>query len=1052
VKRASLADFFIERPIFAWVLAIAVMLGGLLGITTLPIAQYPEIAPTTVRISATYPGASAETVENSVTKIIEQGMTGLENLDYMSASSTSTGQASIQLTFASGVDADIAQVQVQNKLQLVESQLPDAVISQGVTVTKSTTSILMVGALVSRDGSISSADLGDYFRSTFQDALKRVEGVGDVNVFGSGYAMRIWLDPDKLAKYQLMPSDVSSAISVQNRQVSAGQLGGLPSNTGQQLAVTVTAQSQLQTPDQFRNIILKTATDGSIVRLSDVARVEIGSESYNTVSRFDGLPAAGFGINLATGANAISTAEGVRAAMESLSGGLPTGVEVVYPYDTTPFVELSIEKVFETLVEAVVLVFLVMLLFLQNIRATLIPTIAVPVVLLGTFGVLAFFGYSINTLTMFAMVLAIGLLVDDAIVVVENVERVMAEEGLSPREATKKSMGEITGALIGIAMVLSAVFLPMAFFSGSVGVIYRQFSVTIVSAMVLSVLVAIVLTPALCATMLKPNGHGEKKGLFGLFNRGFDRATNGYSRGVGGVIRRPLRFLALFAIMVVGVYLLFARLPSSFLPEEDQGVLMTMITLPPGATQARTIEVVKQVENYFLTEEKANVEEVFAAVGFGFNGSGQNAAMAFVKLKDFSERTGKGQTSSAIAGRAMGAFSKIRDGQVIALAPPVLPGLGQSNGFEMYLQDTAGAGQDALKAARDQLLLAAGKDSQLMGVRQGGQEDQAEFNIDIDQAKARALGIDLADINNTLSTAFAGSYVNDFIDRGKVKPVYVEGDAAFRDSPGSVNSWYVRNASGEMVPFSSFTASSWGRSSPKLDRYNGISAVSIQGSAAAGVSSGTAMDEMLKLVSQLPSGFTAAWTGLSYQEQLSGNQALSLYAISILVVFLCLAALYESWSIPFSVMLAVPIGVLGALVAAKLFGQSNDVYFKVGLLTTIGLSAKNAILIVEFARDQQAAGKELVEATLMAARQRLRPILMTSLAFILGVLPLAVATGAGSGAQNAVGIGVMGGMIAATTIGIFMVPMFYVVVRRLADRRKPKDKAAPAPAEPTPAH
>ncbi|MBN9432167.1 MAG: efflux RND transporter permease subunit [Bosea sp.] len=1052
MKRASLADFFIERPIFAWVLAIAVMLGGLLGITTLPIAQYPEIAPTTVRISATYPGASAETVENSVTKIIEQGMTGLENLDYMSASSTSTGQASIQLTFASGVDADIAQVQVQNKLQLVESQLPDAVISQGVTVTKSTTSILMVGALVSRDGSISSADLGDYFRSTFQDALKRVEGVGDVNVFGSGYAMRIWLDPDKLAKYQLMPSDVSSAISVQNRQVSAGQLGGLPSNTGQQLAVTVTAQSQLQTPDQFRNIILKTATDGSIVRLSDVARVEIGSESYNTVSRFDGLPAAGFGINLATGANAISTAEGVRAAMESLSGGLPTGVEVVYPYDTTPFVELSIEKVFETLVEAVVLVFLVMLLFLQNIRATLIPTIAVPVVLLGTFGVLAFFGYSINTLTMFAMVLAIGLLVDDAIVVVENVERVMAEEGLSPREATKKSMGEITGALIGIAMVLSAVFLPMAFFSGSVGVIYRQFSVTIVSAMVLSVLVAIVLTPALCATMLKPNGHGEKKGLFGLFNRGFDRATNGYSRGVGGVIRRPLRFLALFAIMVVGVYLLFARLPSSFLPEEDQGVLMTMITLPPGATQARTIEVVKQVENYFLTEEKANVEEVFAAVGFGFNGSGQNAAMAFVKLKDFSERTGKGQTSSAIAGRAMGAFSKIRDGQVIALAPPVLPGLGQSNGFEMYLQDTAGAGQDALKAARDQLLLAAGKDSQLMGVRQGGQEDQAEFNIDIDQAKARALGIDLADINNTLSTAFAGSYVNDFIDRGKVKPVYVEGDAAFRDSPGSVNSWYVRNASGEMVPFSSFTASSWGRSSPKLDRYNGISAVSIQGSAAAGVSSGTAMDEMLKLVSQLPSGFTAAWTGLSYQEQLSGNQALSLYAISILVVFLCLAALYESWSIPFSVMLAVPIGVLGALVAAKLFGQSNDVYFKVGLLTTIGLSAKNAILIVEFARDQQAAGKELVEATLMAARQRLRPILMTSLAFILGVLPLAVATGAGSGAQNAVGIGVMGGMIAATTIGIFMVPMFYVVVRRLADRRKPKDKAAPAPAEPTPAH
>ncbi len=1046
MKRASLADFFISRPIFAWVLAIAVMLSGLLGISTLPIAQYPEIAPVTVRISATYPGASAETVENSVTKIIEQGLTGLENLDYMSASSSATGASSIQLTFASGVDADIAQVQVQNKLQLVESQLPDAVVNQGISVTKSTSSILMVGALVSKDGSQTSEDLGDYFSSTFEDTIKRVEGVGDVNVFGSGYAMRIWLDPAKLAKFQLMPSDVSTAIGVQNRQISAGQFGALPSPPGQQLNVTVTAQSQLKTPEQFRNIILKTTTDGSIVRISDVATVEIGSESYNSFSRYDGRPAAGFGINLATGANAINTSAGVKAAVETLSGSLPSSIEVVYPYDTTPFVKLSIEKVFETLIEAVVLVFLVMFLFLQNIRATLIPTIAVPVVLLGTFGVLAFFGYSINTLTMFAMVLAIGLLVDDAIVVVENVERVMAEEGLSPLEATRKSMGEITGALIGIALVLSAVFLPMAFFSGSVGVIYRQFSVTIVTAMVLSVLVAIVLTPALCATMLKPGSHAPKKGLFGWFNRGFDRGTNGYVRGVAGIIRRPLPFLALFLLMIGGVYLLFVRLPSSFLPEEDQGVLMTMITLPQGATQARTVEVVKQVEKHFLEDEKANVDGIFAAVGFGFNGSGQNSAMAFVKLKDFDQRTGKGQSSAAIAGRAMAAFSKIRDAQVFALSPPALPNLGQSNGFEMYLQDTGGAGQDALKAARDQLLAAAAKDTQLAGVRQGGQEDQAEFQIDIDQAAARALGVDLSDINTTISVAFAGSYVNDFIDRGKVKPVYVQGNPGSRSEPGSLNSWYVRNASGEMVPFSSFTASSWSRGSPKLDRYNGISAVNIQGSAASGVSSGTAMDEMLTLVSELPSGFTAAWTGLSYQEQLSGNQATALYAISMLVVFLCLAALYESWSIPFSVMLAVPIGVLGALVAAKLFGQSNDVYFKVGLLTTIGLSAKNAILIVEFARDQQAAGKELVEATLLAARQRLRPILMTSFAFILGVLPLAIATGAGSGAQNAVGIGVMGGMIAATSIGVFMVPMFYVVVRRLAGRTKRKPAAAEAPA------
>ena len=1041
-----MADFFIDRPIFAWVLAIVVMLGGLLGIYTLPIAQYPEIAPTTVRISATYPGASAETIENSVTKIIEQGMTGLENLDYMSASSTSSGQASVQLTFASGVDPDIAQVQVQNKLQLVQSQLPDAVVAQGITVTKSTSSILMVGGLVSTDGSLSSEDLGDYFSSRFEDAIKRVSGVGDVNVFGSGYAMRIWLDPIKLAKYQMIPSDVATAIAAQNKQVSAGQLGALPSVEGQQLNVTISAQSQLQTPDQFRDIILKTTTDGSIVHLSDVARVEIGSESYTTSSRFNGKNAAGFGINLATGANAIDTAAGVAEVIAKLSAGLPSNIEVVTAYDTTPFVKLSIEKVIETLIEAVVLVFIVMFIFLQSFRATLIPTIAVPVVLLGTFAVLSFAGYSINTLTMFAMVLAIGLLVDDAIVVVENVERVMAEEGLPPREATKKSMREITGALIGIALVLSAVFVPMAFFTGSVGVIYRQFAVTIVAAMVLSVFVALVLTPALCATMLKPSsGHAERKGFFGWFNRTFDKNADRYQRGVGGILRRPIRFFLIYLVMCAGVVVLFSKLPTSFLPEEDQGVLMTSIQLPVGATRARTLEVVKQVEDHFLNQEKDSVDSVFAALGFGFNGNGQNAAMAFVKLKDFDKRTRADQSASAIARRAMAAFSKIRDAQVFALSPPALPNLGNSNGFEMYLQDTAGAGQQKLSAARDQLLAMARENPLVSGVRQGGQEDQSEFRINIDQAKARALGIDLGDINDTISVGFAGSYVNDFIDRGKVKPVYLQSDAPFRMQPDNLNDWYVRNASGEMVPFSSFVSTDWTYGSPKLDRYNGVSAVSIQGSAGAGVSSGTAMNEMLAMVAKLPDGFTASWTGLSYQEQLSGNQAPALYAISILVVFLCLAALYESWSIPFSVMLSVPIGVLGALLAAKLFGQSNDVYFKVGLLTTIGLAAKNAILIVEFAKDQQAAGKELVEATLDAARMRLRPILMTSLAFIFGILPLAIATGAGSGAQNAVGTGVMGGMLAATLIGIFFVPLFYVAVRRLGDWRKRKAPAEPAP-------
>ncbi|MER9748326.1 efflux RND transporter permease subunit [Mesorhizobium sp. M0140] len=1038
--------FFINRPIFAWVIAIVIMLGGLLALTSLPISQYPQIAPTTVNISATYPGADAQTVENSVTKVIEQGMTGIDNLDYMTATSTSTGSASITLTFTTSADPDTAQVQTQNKLQLVQSQLPQVVQSNGITVSKSSTGFLMVIGFVSTDGKMNSTDLADYVDATVNDTLKRVEGVGSTQLFGSGYAMRIWLDPDQLAKYALMPSDVATAIEAQNTQVSAGQLGGLPARKGQQLNATVTAKSRLQTAEQFRNIILKSQTDGSLVRLNDVATVELGAESYTTQANYNGKPAAGVAVNLATGANAINTAEAVRSTIARLSSTFPQGVEVVYPYDTSPFVRLSIEEVVKTLAEAIVLVFLVMFIFLQNLRATIIPTIAVPVVLLGTFGVLSLFGYSVNTLTMFAMVLAIGLLVDDAIVVVENVERVMQEEGLPPKEATRKSMHEITGALIGIATVLSAVFVPMAFFGGSTGIIYRQFSVTIVSAMVLSVLVALVLTPALCATILRPpKDHATQTGPFGWFNRVFDRGTLAYRDGSHGIINRSWRFLVVFLAIVVAVGWMFARLPSSFLPEEDQGILITSVQLPVGATQDRTERVLAEVTNHYLNQEKDVVDGVFTASGFGFGGAGQNVGIAFVRLKDFDLRKSPASAAQAIAGRAMGAFSKIRDAQVFALAPPAIQGFGNTNGFDFYLQDVNGAGHDALIQTRNQLLALAGQSKLLANTRPNGQEDQPQFSVDIDQEKASALGVSLADINNTLSTAWGSDYVNDFIDRGRVKPVYLQSDPNFRMQPEDLDKWQVRNASGAMVPFSAFASSHWTFGSPRLERYNGSAAVEIQGAAATGISSGAAMDEIDKLVAQLPAGYSHEWTGLSHQEKLSGNQALSLYAISALVVFLCLAALYESWSIPFAVMLSVPIGIFGALLAASLFGQSNDVYFKVGLLTTIGLAAKNAILIVEFAIERQTAGMGLVEATLEAARQRLRPILMTSLAFILGVLPLAIASGAGSGAQNSVGIGVMGGMIAATIIGVFLVPLLFVTVRRIFKGRAAKPDTGETP-------
>lgn len=1030
-----MAKFFIRRPIFAWVIAITIMLAGLLGIFTLSISQYPDIAPTTVRINASYRGASAETVEKSVTTLIEDGMTGLDDLTYMTSTS-STGSASISLTFGASINPDIAQVQVQNKLQLVQSQLPGDVIDAGISVTRSTSSILLVGSLVSTDGKRTSVDLGNIMSTSIEDQIQRLEGVGSINVFGSGYAMRVWLDPFKLQKYQLTPGDVTSAIQAQNTQVSVGSLGAQPAVPGQQINVTIIAQSQLTTVADFEHIILKVEKDGSTVRLSDVARVEIGQESYGGSSRYNGLPSSGFAINLAIGANAIDTAARVRTALETIGRGLPEGVEITYPYDTTPFVELSIEKVVHTLIEAIVLVFVVLLIFLQNLRATLIPTIAVPVVLLGTFGILAVTGYSINTLTMFAMVLAIGLLVDDAIVVVENVERIMSEEKLSPLEATEKSMGEITGAIVGIALVLTAVFIPMAFFGGSTGIIYRQFSITIVSAMLLSALVAIVLTPALCATMLKPVNEHKKHRIGDWFNRNFTRSTNGYVRTIGYLLKRPVRVMLVFLLVGVGCAYLFTRLPSSFLPQEDQGVLLTIVTTPPGSTTQQTQAVVEKVEKYYRESEKDAVESVFGALGFGFNGSGQNSAIVFTKLKDFSLRTDPNLSAQSVVSRALKNFFAIREAQVFALLPPAIQGLGVSSGFSMYLVDTGGHGNQALTAASKRLIQMAGATGKVVALRSNNKEVEPQMKILIDQEKIGAMGVDLASVNSMLSIIFTGRDVNDFTLNGEIKPVYVQGDGPFRMQPTDLNHWYARNNAGEMVPFSAFTTTQWVEGAPSLARFNAVSAIPLDGGAAPGVSSGEAMNEMEALTEQLGGGYTVAWQGISYQERLSGSQAPMLYAISVLVVFLCLAALYESWSIPFSVIMAVPVGVLGALTAATLFGQANDVYFKVGLLTTIGLAAKNAILIVEFAKDRMETGLGLFEATLEAARLRLRPIIMTSLAFILGVVPLAIATGAGSAAQNAIGIGVLGGMLSATMLGIFFVPSFFVVIRRISATRK----------------
>ncbi|EBN7167904.1 efflux RND transporter permease subunit [Salmonella enterica] len=1034
-----MANFFIRRPIFAWVLAIILMMAGALAIMQLPVAQYPTIAPPAVSISATYPGADAQTVQDTVTQVIEQNMNGIDNLMYMSSTSDSAGSVTITLTFQSGTDPDIAQVQVQNKLQLATPLLPQEVQQQGISVEKSSSSFLMVAGFVSDNPNTTQDDISDYVASNIKDSISRLNGVGDVQLFGAQYAMRIWLDANLLNKYQLTPVDVINQLKVQNDQIAAGQLGGTPALPGQQLNASIIAQTRLKDPEEFGKVTLRVNTDGSVVHLKDVARIELGGENYNVVARINGKPASGLGIKLATGANALDTATAIKVKLAELQPFFPQGMKVVYPYDTTPFVKISIHEVVKTLFEAIILVFLVMYLFLQNIRATLIPTIAVPVVLLGTFAVLAAFGYSINTLTMFGMVLAIGLLVDDAIVVVENVERVMMEDNLSPREATEKSMSQIQGALVGIAMVLSAVFIPMAFFGGSTGAIYRQFSITIVSAMALSVLVALILTPALCATLLKPvsaEHHEKKSGFFGWFNTRFDHSVNHYTNSVSGIVRNTGRYLIIYLLIVVGMAVLFLRLPTSFLPEEDQGVFLTMIQLPSGATQERTQKVLDQVTHYYLNNEKANVESVFTVNGFSFSGQGQNSGMAFVSLKPWEERNGEENSVEAVIARATRAFSQIRDGLVFPFNMPAIVELGTATGFDFELIDLGGLGHDALTKARNQLLgMVAKHPDLLVRVRPNGLEDTPQFKLDVDQEKAQALGVSLSDINETISAALGGYYVNDFIDRGRVKKVYVQADAQFRMLPGDINNLYVRSANGEMVPFSTFSSARWIYGSPRLERYNGMPSMELLGEAAPGRSTGEAMSLMENLASQLPNGIGYDWTGMSYQERLSGNQAPALYAISLIVVFLCLAALYESWSIPFSVMLVVPLGVVGALLAASLRGLNNDVYFQVGLLTTIGLSAKNAILIVEFAKDlMEKEGRGLIEATLEASRMRLRPILMTSLAFILGVMPLVISRGAGSGAQNAVGTGVMGGMLTATLLAIFFVPVFFVVVKRRFNR------------------
>src|SRR5471030_310036 len=1046
-----MSKFFIDRPIFAWVIALVIMLVGALSILKLPINQYPSIAPPAIAISVTYPGASAQTVQDTVVQVIEQQLNGIDNLRYVSSESNSDGSMTITATFEQGTNSDTAQVQVQNKLNLATPLLPQEVQQQGIRVTKAVKNFLLVIGVVSQDGSMSKDDLSNYIVSNMQDPISRTAGVGDFQVFGAQYAMRIWVDPAKLNNFNLTPADVSAAISAQNVQVSSGQLGGLPALPGQQLNATIIGKTRLQTAEQFKAILLKVNKDGSQVRIGDVADVGLGGENSSIAAQFNGKPASGLAVKLANGANALDTAKALRKTIDDLKPFFPQGMEVVFPYDTTPVVTESIKGVVETLVEAIVLVFLVMFLFLQNFRATIITTMTVPVVLLGTFGILAAFGFTINTLTMFGMILAIGLLVDDAIVVVENVERVMAEEGLSPKEATKKSMGQIQGALVGIALVLSAVLLPMAFFSGSTGVIYKQFSITIVSAMALSVLVALIFTPALCATMLKaiPKGeHGTpKRGFFGWFNRNFDRGVKSYERGVVNMLTHKAPYLLAYLIIIVGMIWLFTRIPTAFLPEEDQGVLFAQVQTPAGSSAERTQVVIDEMRSYLLEKESGSVASVFTVNGFNFAGRGQSSGLAFIMLKPWGERDASNSVF-ALADRAQQHFFTFRDAMVFAFAPPAVLELGNATGFDVFLQDRAGIGHDKLMAARNQFLGMAAQSKVLYQVRPNGLNDEPQYQLEIDDEKASALGLTLADINSTLSISFGSSYVNDFIDRGRVKKVYVQGQAGARMSPEDLKKWYVRNSAGTMVPFSAFAKGEWIYGSPKLARYNGVEAMEILGVLEAGSSTGEAMAEVEAIAKKLPAGVGISWTGLSYEERLSGSQAPALYALSLLMVFLCLAALYESWSIPIAVMLVVPLGIIGALMATSLRGLSNDVYFQVGLLTTIGLASKNAILIVEFAKALHEQGHSLREAAIEACRMRLRPIIMTSLAFVLGVVPLAISTGAGSGSQHAIGTGVIGGMITATILAIFWVPLFFVTVSSIGQRKKTdQDDAIETPKE-----
>ena len=1042
-----LSRFFLDRPVFAWVIAIAMMAAGCLAIYNLPISQYPPIAPPSISIESFYPGASAETVENTVTQIIEQKMTGLDSMLYLSGSSSSSGSSRLDLTFAPGTDPDVAWSKVQNKLQLAMASLPGVVQEQGVKVSKSTKNYLIIVGLVSEDGSMDGNDLRDYAQSNLEKILSRIPGVGEVNNFGSQYAMRVWVNPDKLTNYRLTMTDVIAALQAYNVEVSAGQFGGAPAVKGQQTNAAIVVQHLLQTPEEFAAIPIRTNADGSVVRVKDIGRTELGTERYDVIANYNGLPSAAMAIRQAAGANALDTATAVKEKLEEMSTYFPAGMKVIYPYDTTPFTEVAIDEVAKTLCEAVVLVFVIMYIFMGTFRATLIPTIAVPVVLLGTFATLGLFGFSINMLTMFAMVLAIGLLVDDAIVVVENVERIMAEEGLPPKEATAKSMDEISSALIGIGLVLAAVFAPMAFFPGSTGVIYRQFSITIVASMLLSVLVALILTPVLCASFMKPIPKGHEpsdNAIFFLrpFFRWFDRIFFGfrelYARLVGRILRKKLRYLLLFLVITGAMGYLFQRMPTAYLPNEDQGILIVQAVLPAGSSLEQTQKVMKEVQQYFATNEKDTVESVMAISGMSFSGQAQNMGFAFAKLKDWSLRVEPGTKVPAIAGRAMRAFSGIKGAMVFAFPPPAVIELGNAVGFDFQLQDRGGLGHQKLIDARNQLLGMAAKDPRIVRVRPNGMNDVAEYHIDVDWAKAGALGVPVSSINITLAAAFGGSYVNNFIQAGRVKRVYVQADAPYRMLPEDLKRIYVRNTTGKMVPFESFATGRWVTGSPLLERYNAFSSINIWGEPAPGQSSGDAMQAMEELAAKLPQGIGFDWTGLSYQERMSGSQAPLLYAFSIFVVFLCLAALYESWPIPIAILLCLPVGIIGGVVAATMKGLPNDVYFQIGLLTILGLTTKNAILIVQFARAKVDEGMRLVDATMEAAKLRLRPIIMTSLAFGFGVLPLAIATGAGAGAENAIGVGVLGGMVTSTLLVTLFAPLFYVMIYKALGRHRKK--------------